>query len=270
MNRKSVLTIFVSALLPFMLAGCSLLKKGDSAADSSDSIYETAPEATTDAVPEGTSEQTASSEADNAGQEAAPEAAPDAAQASADSQEAQPSSPATEAVASAPVPASGEGYENYTVQQGETLMKIAFETYGDLYKWKDIYAANRDRINNPSAIPAGTVLRIEKAGSPVTISRNGEKYLIKWGDTLGTVSDDVYGTRQKWKRLWENNRELIRDPNRIFAGFYLYYTMTDQDRQELEQYRKPLAQGTTGAPVENPPREPASLPAPPQSAPAVQ
>ncbi len=57
----------------------------------------------------------------------------------------------------------------------------------------------------------------------VTIERNGERYLIKRGDTLGTISGDVYGTRAKWKKLWENNRQLIKDPNKIYAGFSLYY-----------------------------------------------
>ena len=42
-------------------------------------------------------------------------------------------------------------------------------------------------------------------------------------NTLGTISNDVYGTTHKWKRLWENNRQLIKDPNRIYAGFYLFY-----------------------------------------------
>jgi nucleoid-associated protein YgaU len=117
----------------------------------------------------------------------------------------------------------GEGYEQYTVQEGDTLMKIAFETYGDLYQWKAIYNHNKDKISNPNAIPRGTVLMVERPANPVTIDRNGEKYLIKQGDTLGTISNDVYGTKQKWKRLWENNKQLIRDPNKIFAGFYLYY-----------------------------------------------
>jgi len=66
------------------------------------------------------------------------------------------------------------------------------------------------------------VLMLSGAGM-VTIERNGEKYLIKVGDTLGLISNEVYGTKAKWKKLWENNRQLIKNPNRIFAGFNLYY-----------------------------------------------
>jgi len=111
---------------------------------------------------------------------------------------------------------------SYEVKKGDTLMKIAFEQYGDVYRWKEIYNANRDAIKNPSDVPPGTKLTLNGAGM-VAIERNGESYLIKRGDTLGVISNDVYGTTRKWKKLWENNRQLIKDPNRIYAGFYLYY-----------------------------------------------
>ena len=127
-------------------------------------------------------------------------------------------------VADAPVIADTSGGSNvhYKVKRGDTLMKIAFEQYGDLYRWKEIYEANRSRIKDPSNVPPGTKLSLNGAGM-VTIERNGEQYLIKHGDTLGVISNDVYGTTHKWKKLWENNRQLIKDPNKIYAGFYLYY-----------------------------------------------
>lgn len=110
----------------------------------------------------------------------------------------------------------------YRVKSGDTLMKISFENYGDLYRWREILEANRGKITDPNHIPPGTELSLNGAGM-VQIERNGEQYLIKRGDTLGTISKDVYGTPRKWKRLWENNRQLIKDPNKIYAGFYLYY-----------------------------------------------
>lgn len=110
----------------------------------------------------------------------------------------------------------------YRVRRGDTLMKIAFEHYGDLYRWKEIYEANRKSIKDPNHVPPGTKIVLSDAGM-VTVERNGERYLIKRGDTLGTISGDVYGTRAKWKKLWENNRQLIKDPNKIYAGFSLYY-----------------------------------------------
>tara|TARA_Y100000590_G_scaffold303577_1_gene342299 strand:+ start:4168 stop:4917 length:750 start_codon:yes stop_codon:yes gene_type:complete len=124
-------------------------------------------------------------------------------------------------------------YENYTIQRGDTLMKIAFEVYGDLYEWKKLYENNRDSINDPNILRVGQVIRIERPAVAPQISRNGEAYKIKPGDTLGTISKDVYGSKNRWKDLYENNRELIRDPNQIYAGFYLYYQPDEQLSNEL-------------------------------------
>jgi nucleoid-associated protein YgaU len=158
-----------------------------------------------------------------------------------------------------PVAGSGQ-YDNYTVQDGDTLMKIAFETYGDLYQWRRIYESNKNKISNPNAVPKGTVLSVEKPATPVNIERNGERYLIKPGDTLGTISQDVYGTKRKWKKLWENNKQLIRDPNRIFAGFHLYYIMTPEDQSEkgTPPLAGPGGGGTNVAPIGDPNRDPAA------------
>jgi len=144
-----------------------------------------------------------------------------------------------ETLAAAPVATVGSGnYEDYHVQNSDTLMKIAYDVYGNLYDWKKIYEANQDRIKDPNRIPAGTVLKVEKPSAPVATQQNGDKYLIKEGDTLGTISYDIYGTEKKWKRLWENNQQLIRDPNKIFAGFYLYYTITPEERNESEKLKQ--------------------------------
>jgi nucleoid-associated protein YgaU len=143
------------------------------------------------------------------------------------------------APAAAPAMASADqgsgGTSSYTVRQGDTLMKIAFENYGDLYKWKDIYQENKDAIKNPNDVPPGTVLKLDKPNVPVAIERNGDQYLIKTGDTLGTISNDVYGTKAKWKKIWNNNKQLIKDPNKIYAGFYLFYTLTPEEKDDLEK-----------------------------------
>ena len=169
----------------------------------------------------------------------APVPPPVAAQAPA-AAEAVPPPPATMAESAPPAspPTESGPSRAYRVVAGDTLMKIAFENYGDLYKWRTIYEANRTAIRNPSSLPAGLSLQLPNAPTQLTIERNGERYLIRTGDTLGLISNEVYGVRSKWKRLWENNRQMIKDPNRIYAGFTLYYTMTDDDRSELERFRK--------------------------------
>ncbi len=152
--------------------------------------------------------------------------------------------PTTEKVAEAApapsAPVSGGGSELYEVKGGDTLMKIAFMVYGDVYQWRRILDANSDRISNPASLVKGTQLKVDNA--PNEGYYNGyERYLIKSGDTLGVISGDVYGTKSKWKDLWKMNDGLVKDPNRIYAGFFLRYTMPEGG--------KPLAKSQTEAPA---------------------
>ena len=52
----------------------------------------------------------------------------------------------------------------YVVKPGDTLSKIAQEFYGDTNRWREIYEANRDQIENPNLIRAGWELAIPGVG----------------------------------------------------------------------------------------------------------
>lgn len=253
--------------LMMALVSCSSSKKGgegDEIADGEEEFSDELPvaDAQTDAVPEeGAVEEPSTSKKDEAPAEEShdgdvsslgePEAPPAPGGIHNDFQPEAPKESYGSMGSSEPsTPGSGE-YESYTVQQGDTLMKIAFNTYGNVYEWRRIYELNKDKIRDFNMIPSGVSLKVEKPSAPITISRNGEKYLIKRGDTLGTISQDVYGTPKKWKKILGNNRELVRNPDQIFAGFYVYYVYTSEDEQEKQQYQRqaPMAQSPQQAPA---------------------
>lgn len=117
---------------------------------------------------------------------------------------------------------SGHQDVHYKVKAGDTLMKIAFAKYGDIFRWRDIYEQNRDLLADYNKIQIGSVL-VLNGMEFVVISKNGEPYLIRRGDTLRGISENLYGSNQYWRSLWLNNRQMIRNPNRIYAGFTLYY-----------------------------------------------
>lgn len=119
---------------------------------------------------------------------------------------------------------SGTGsIKQYTVQKNETLMLIAFKLYGDYSRWKDIASQNREVLKGGTTLKTGMVLNYEAPAEEFIWNPQGNPYLIKTGDTLGHISKEVYATVKKWKLLWENNRPLIKDPNKIYAGFTIYY-----------------------------------------------
>ena len=114
----------------------------------------------------------------------------------------------------------------YTVEKGDTLMLIAFKLYGDYSMWKKVLDMNPGL--NPKNIKSGSVLKYNAPAEKFVWNPQGNPYLIKQGDTLGTISNEKYGTVSKWKVIFENNRPMIRNPNLIFAGFTLYYVPDDR------------------------------------------
>jgi nucleoid-associated protein YgaU len=126
-------------------------------------------------------------------------------------------------VASEPSSSMSGTQKTYTVQKNETLMLIAFKLYGDYDKWKELATDNRESLKGNTALREGMQLTYNAPAEEFVWNPQGLPYLIRTGDTLGGISGNVYGTRQKWKMIWDNNRPLIKDPNRIFAGFTIYY-----------------------------------------------
>jgi nucleoid-associated protein YgaU len=116
--------------------------------------------------------------------------------------------------------------KEYKVQKGETLMQIAFKLYGDIGKWKDLKSLNNGKFAKNSALRANMTLKYHAPETPFVWNPEGTPYLIKNGDTLGTISASVYNSKKKWKTIWENNKPLIKNPNVIYAGFTLFYKNT--------------------------------------------
>jgi nucleoid-associated protein YgaU len=113
--------------------------------------------------------------------------------------------------------------KQYTVQQNETLMMISFKLYGDYARWKELANENASTLKGGTVVRTGMVLNYVSPAEEFVWNPQGNPYLIKTGDTLGTISKEVYATVKKWKLLWENNKPLIKDPNKIYAGFTMYY-----------------------------------------------
>jgi nucleoid-associated protein YgaU len=111
----------------------------------------------------------------------------------------------------------------YKVQKSDTLMIIAFKIYGDYTKWRELKRLNSKKVNRNNSVKKGTTLIYNPPKNKYVYKPIGNPYLIKKGDTLGIISNNVYDTPKKWKKIWDNNRKLIKNPNLIFAGFTLYY-----------------------------------------------
>ena len=51
---------------------------------------------------------------------------------------------------------------HYVVKKGDSLSRIALKAYGDMFAWKKIYEANKDKVQNPVLIYEGQTLTIPR------------------------------------------------------------------------------------------------------------
>jgi nucleoid-associated protein YgaU len=134
---------------------------------------------------------------------------------------------------------SGIGDATYSVQSNETLMLIAFKLYGDYGKWKEIASLNQDKLNGSTLISTGMQLRYNTQGANFNWSPSGKEHIVKSGDTLSLISNHYYATIHKWKQIWENNKPLIKDPNKIFVGFTIF--VPEQGMRDMASDPQPAA-----------------------------
>jgi|SRR6185295_7265388 len=53
---------------------------------------------------------------------------------------------------------------------------------------------------------------------PVVVSEVGRTYTVVKGDSLSKIAKREYGDANKWRAIYEANRDLIKDPDLIYPG----------------------------------------------------
>ena len=76
-----------------------------------------------------------------------------------------------------------------------------------------VSAVQENNFTLPQASPA-----VEK--TPVVAAAQQE-YVVEKDDTLQKISKKVYGSYSKWTRIYDANRDVIKDPNFLKAGILL-------------------------------------------------
>ena len=56
------------------------------------------------------------------------------------------------------------------------------------------------------------------ASSTAPAAETYEIYEVKSGDSLSRIAKRVYGDGNAWKRIFDANTDVLKDPNKIFPG----------------------------------------------------
>jgi nucleoid-associated protein YgaU len=112
----------------------------------------------------------------------------------------------------------------YTVIAGDNLWKIAEKEYQDGFKWNEIAKANG--LNNPRLITVGQKLLIPNIenkvdNKDVVLNKPSEtinEYTVTKNDSLWKVAVSVYGDGYQWTKIWDKNKDIIKNPNVIYSG----------------------------------------------------
>jgi nucleoid-associated protein YgaU len=128
------------------------------------------------------------------------------------------------------------------VKEGETLSEIAYQHLGSGKKWPQIMAVNSDVLDKPEQLRAGMTLRIpaedqaqlvEDANDALAVGDDqpapaarqpeprGQTYTVKPGDSLTLIADKQLGSMERYKDIFEANRDKLKSADDIQVGMVL-------------------------------------------------
>jgi nucleoid-associated protein YgaU len=129
-------------------------------------------------------------------------------------------------------------FTEYTVREGDTIVRIAKRLYGKDEHWQSIAKAN-PRVD-PQKLRAGQTLKVPvdpaniqgvlvnppPHAAPPTASPEPPRgaaieYVVRPGDTLGEIARSFYGKSSLWQAIVDANRDQISSPEQIRPGMKL-------------------------------------------------
>ncbi|MEO0588748.1 MAG: LysM peptidoglycan-binding domain-containing protein [Planctomycetota bacterium] len=120
-----------------------------------------------------------------------------------------------------------------TVQDGDSLARIARRHLGSPDRWRDLLEANRDVISRPEHIRPGQTLVLPSNDQPAAVATPAPStprvndaaafggvrtVTVKDGDTLSSIAYDTLGSSTRWPELFEANRRVLASPDAVRPG----------------------------------------------------
>lgn len=124
---------------------------------------------------------------------------------------------------------AGSARKSYRVKPGDTLQSIARQELGDETRWVEIQILNpgvkplRPGVGRIIELPAGEAgtKRSELLAKPTSqpaVPASGRTYVVRKGDTLPIIALRVLGNANRWREIYDLNREKLGDVNEMREG----------------------------------------------------
>ena len=137
-------------------------------------------------------------------------------------------------------PTSDDAWMTYTWKAGDSFNAVSERYYGSKLYVSRLKSANEGKDDTKlaageqilvSVVPSAAIDRATlakpakddaKTADATATKWTGGPYVVKTGDVLGTISQQVYGTSKKWKKIYDANRDVLGDsPNSLKVGMKL-------------------------------------------------
>jgi len=108
----------------------------------------------------------------------------------------------------------------YDVKKGDSLWKIASRVYGDGYKWQLI--ARENNLSDPDQIEIGQKLMVPTlTPAQKEVTEIPSEHKVLRGESLWKIATLYYSDGFRWTKIWELNRNKLRDPGKLEIGMIL-------------------------------------------------
>src|SRR5690349_4867423 len=87
---------------------------------------------------------------------------------------------------------------------------------------------NRPEKPQPTARQIPAASDKTQVSAPAARTSGSQQYTVKAGDTLSKLAGQFYNSPEKWEKIYEANRDLLKNPNYIYIGMKLMIPSDDK------------------------------------------
>lgn len=115
------------------------------------------------------------------------------------------------------------------VKPGDTLSELASKHLGTASRWQELLDANKDQLDSPQGLRVGMKLKLPggsaqaqaSSSNSTTTARTSSPsrtYTVRPGDNLTQIAEKTLRDGDKWKLIFDANRDKLKSPDRLVVG----------------------------------------------------